>query len=112
MAANTSFAKLSTVGRRFVLQCVSAAYLGCWWPQYVRQYPANGPSDMVFGAISHHHQINIFAVTGRRRKMNLVEERAATHGDLGAQEIIIEKCRHRPAKQKWACLEKTDTEIV
>ena len=32
--------------------------------------------------------------------MNLMQERAATHGDLGTQESIIKKCRHGPAQQK------------
>jgi hypothetical protein len=53
---------------------------------------------MLFRASSHRHQINVFTVAGRRREMDFMQECAAAHGDLAAQEVIIEKCHHRPAQ--------------
>jgi hypothetical protein len=37
-----------------------------------------------------HDQINVLAVTGRRREMDLMQKRAAAHGDLGIQEFVVE----------------------
>jgi len=69
---------------------------------------------MLFRASSHPYQINVFTVAGCRRETDLVQECAATHGDLAAQESIIEKRHHRPAQrsstqpffQEVACSEK------
>src|SRR5919198_4948135 len=45
-------------------------------------------------------QINIFAVAGRWGEMDLVQERAAAHGNLGTQEGVLEERDHCPAQQK------------
>ena len=52
---------------------------------------------MVLGTIAEYDQINVFAITGWWGEIDLVQQGAAAHRDLSAEEIIIEQSHHRPA---------------
>ena len=54
---------------------------------------------MTLRTIADYDQINVLAVAGCWRKMNLVQQCAASHGNPALQKRIIEQRNHRPAQQ-------------